>query len=141
MIPGAELRHASPGRVRVRIRAMRGDEEYFRAVETGLARQFGAVVADSTTGSVLLQGADVSSAAVGRFATEQGLFELPLDQPQPRTERVAASASQIEDWAPAFALLFSVLAAIQFARGRVMAPAVTLLWYALDALERSQQRG
>lgn len=134
MLPDATLCHSSRGRVRVRIAALRRDDEYFRSVERGLVSQFEHVVADSTTGSVLVTGESATPAALRQIAAERGLFALAAPVRTRAPAGAAENVSSERDWSRATALLFAGLALIQAARGTVLAPASSLAWYAVEAL-------
>jgi hypothetical protein len=137
MMPGAVLCHASPGRLRIRIAAMRGDHEYFRVIEQALSSQFPDVAVNSATGSLLVKGPGISRAALERAAAEHGLFELEQREPM----AVVASSRPVDvaiRWPEVAAGALAALAVVQALRGRVLAPAVTLAWYAAEALAWSE---
>jgi hypothetical protein len=142
MLPDAKLCHSSPGRVRVRVPALRRDEEYFRGVEQALAGHFCAVAADSATGSVLITGGDASAAALQRVAAEEGLFTLAVPAAAPASAESTATrpAANDDGWARTVAALFAALAIVQAARGALLAPATSLAWYAVEALRWSQDK-
>jgi hypothetical protein len=142
MIPAAALVHRSPGRVRLRMPAMRGDDDYFRTVERALAGRFGAATANSATASVLLTGR-ISCLDVRRLGIEQTLFDLTLPvataaAEAPVTTATGAAVAPTADVAQAAAGILVLFALLQAARGNILAPAVTLLWYALEALRWGQ---
>src|SRR5436309_2534469 len=85
-LPPAEIEHRLAGRMRLRLRAKRGDAGFFRRVEAGLARIPGvrSVRASATTGGVLIEhGGD--DAGILSAAKEQALFEAapPARLPAP----------------------------------------------------------
>lgn len=135
MIPGATLCHVSPGRLRLRIPTMRGDAEYFRGIEGRLSGHFSDVEANSVTGSVLVKGSHISRDRLRTLAVNQGLFELEV------AHENAARASPFTDWHSAAAAIFVVLGLVQLYRGRILTPAATLLWYAIEAWHWGQAKG
>lgn len=146
MIPLALIEHASPGRLRLRVAARRGQAGYFEVVRRQLAAEPSVrhVHVDARTGSVLLLlHAPADAAVLLRQAARQGLFavasvgasgeRVASDLPAP----LRALGRLIEPGtAPSGLLALSLLAgaAVQGWRGQVAAPAVTLTWYALQLL-------
>jgi hypothetical protein len=141
MVPEAAVCHMSPGRIRVRVPAMRGDDEYFRAVERDLGARFGAVVANSATGSILLTGAGVSLSDVRDIAAEHALFALAERRPTPADARTAPTVLELPAVPLTTAAVFGLLAVVQLLRGQVLAPATSLFWYALETLRTSRGNG
>ena len=134
MIPAASLCHVSPGRMRLRIPTMRGDDDYFRAVEQGLSSHCGHVAANTTTGSVLLHNAALTSAELRRVAANEGLFDL-VESAATAGERYSGPrlASGLSALRAAFIMLLVALAIVQLYRGRVLTSSLSLLWHALEA--------
>lgn len=146
MIPLALIEHASPGRLRLRVAARRGQADYFEVVRCRLAAEpiVRHVDVDARTGSVLLLlHAPTDAAPLLRQAAQQGLFAVASvgaggdrdasDLPAP----LRALGRLIEPGtAPSGLLALSLLAgaAVQGWRGQVAAPAITLTWYALQLL-------
>lgn len=81
-LPAAEVEHRIPGRMRLRVRARRGDAGFFGRMEAGLARVPGvhAVRANPDTSGILVEYAG-DEAAVLAAAREQGLFEVGPPNP------------------------------------------------------------
>jgi hypothetical protein len=138
MVPEAALCHVSPGRIRVRVPAMRGDDEYFRAVERDLSGHFGAVVANSATASILLTDSDMSVSDLRHIAAERALFALAERRATAAEPRGARVVLELPAVPLTTAALFGLLALVQLLRGQVLAPATSLLWYALEALRTSR---
>jgi hypothetical protein len=120
---------------------MRGDEQYFRAVERHLGAHFGTVVANSATGSVLLTGAGVSPSDVRDIAAQHALFALAERRPALHGPRVTPAVLELPAVPLTTAAVFGVLALVQLLRGQVLAPATSLLWYALETLRTSRGTG
>jgi hypothetical protein len=143
----ARVAHALPGRVRIRIAARQRERAYFDDVARALAECDGVrdVRASALTGSVLVIHTTTLE-AIAAFGAQRGLFALapgahevalarerswpiaknaknakhdPLARSDTRARRLSASLAS--------------LGALQTVRGQVMAPALTLFWYAYDA--------
>jgi hypothetical protein len=152
--PEAQIVHAIPGRMRLRVASKKGDPSYFTHVEQEL-RRFDAVydvTSNPVTASILIlhrdedetlleaaedcelfvRASDVSTGSLIEFASE-------------RADQLERSFAQMtEHRIHVFELVFGglVLAAlIQTLRGRFLAPATTLLSYAVAivAFYRSQR--
>ncbi len=80
-LPLAVVEHSIPGRMRLRVRARRGDAGFFeRAAGLGRVPGVHGVRANAQTGSILIEHAG-DEAAVLAAAREQGLFrDAPPDQ-------------------------------------------------------------
>lgn len=142
MIARAQIVHALPGRVRLRIGSRRHDYAYFDELMGKLADVAGVEVIDTNprTGSVLLSYEGDALAALAAHALEQGLFVLDLEA-QSAKETVSQPAEAwltraAIDWRTPFALALLGLAFRQMVAGKVMAPAISLFWYAYEVLER-----
>ncbi|MEW6445120.1 MAG: HMA2 domain-containing protein [Pseudomonadota bacterium] len=149
MIPHARVAHAVPGRLRLRIADRRGDDGYFAALTDVLGEVEGIrlLSVNPATASVLLTHRQGALEGLGARASAAGLFVLDLGegtaQLAPESESMLASglpallpASERFDPRLAFALVLIGLAAHQMARGHVLAPAASLLWYAFQLLDR-----
>ncbi len=142
--------HRLPGRLRLRFPGYKQDVAFF----AGLVEDIGglpgvyAVRANPMTASLLIE-LDESRAQTGRlhdwFADRN--IELQTGEPPPvaagpairegleRLDHYVGLASrQATDLRSLGVLFFSSLALLQVARGQVLAPASSLLWYALDLL-------
>jgi hypothetical protein len=147
--PQAHVSHVTGGRVRFRIPARRLDEAYFAALKQQVGEWPGITQVDVNplTASVLVfftEGTD----ALAR-AAQSDLFELAEAPPAPSPVPIAVTARRRLEQADirlremsggstdvrSLAVVGLVAAgASQLLRGNVAAPAVTLLWYATDAL-------
>jgi hypothetical protein len=149
MLPAAQLRHRIPGRVRIKIQAKRGDVAYFTQVRERLSGFAGihSLETNPITGSLLIQHA-VDLESVARFAEEQDLFRLTTFYP-PATVPIKYwinnnlreldrglryLSGEVIDLASLIFLALFGLAIQQALEGNVMAPAITLFWYALTLL-------
>ncbi len=152
MPPTGTLCHQIPGRARVRIPSCRGDRSFFLRAEEVLRGCEGvsAVETNPYTGSVLVHHA-VAADTIWRCAQEAGLFRLERDtgalgqaseQPQWAAAPVALleqAANRATGLQGLLFLAFVMLAIWQTAEGNVMAPAVTLLWYAAQVMRAGDQ--
>jgi hypothetical protein len=154
MLPFATVSHTLQDRTRFRIPARKGDAAFFAAVEKTLTAhaQIHQVVANPLTGSVLVQH-NLALTDLARYAQEQQLFTVEAKAPASRALNLASgSIDQVDHLLQrttqgAFdltELLFVGLIAaaiIQFLRGKVFAPATTLLSYAATLLVFHRTRG
>jgi hypothetical protein len=141
--------HELPGRLRLKIPEKRGDTAYFARLAEQLPHCPGILRVDGRvhTGSLLvLHGAATRAADIDAYAGRLGLFSL-TDRPATprRTLRQCANAGVdaldrgllaasggVIDFGSAMLLMMLVLAARQAARGQVLVPAFSLLWFALE---------
>jgi hypothetical protein len=147
MPPAAHVVHLLRGRLRLRVPERRGDAAYFAAVLEQLAQVAGVeqVQANPVTGSVLVLHDELAYADLSARLDETGLFTL-TQAPEPHAPGLAPVTSGFAlvdrlltehsgGSADLRTLLFIVLLTLaigQMLRGQVMAPAISLLWYALD---------
>lgn len=157
MLPVAQLSHSLTDRLRLHIAERKGDAAYFATVEKALSvhAQVTRVESNPLTASLLIYH-NGTQADLLRFAEEQHLFQLTsafsaqaqvltaagnqLERTDQMVRRLTQGAFDLQ------ALLFIGLlgaAVIQLFRGRVLAPAATLLSYAATILmlQRSQRPG
>lgn len=146
MTPSAHIAHALAGRLRIRIPARRRDSGYFAS----LADAFGAmsgiegVEVNPLTGSLLLYHT-ISSEQISEFAERRALFRLVPEHNEsaPSLSTRLSSGLQVIDskirgvsdgsldfWGAVFLVLVA-MSIVQLAQGHILAPASTLLWYAL----------
>ena len=138
-LPNATITHATAGRARFRITARRGDRDYFRRLAVELADCDGVLRVDASakTGSVLLRHrSDLPT--IARFAAEHDLFAVADRAHQTSSDAanvVVSSAARIAGTPRlASATLLAGLGALQVMRGQILAPAVTLFWYAANSI-------
>ncbi len=132
--PVALIEHALTGRTRMRVKAMRGNPDYFATLEDNLARcaEVRRVRCDPRTAGVLLHHLPDSLSTIATTASENDWFDLRGSA----TAHSFALAPRITPPSPRLLLagLFGGLAAIQTLRGDVMAPATSMFWYAATLL-------
>lgn len=138
--PLAQLVHRLPGRVRLRVPALRGAPARLEALAVALRGLPGVTAAEAgpLTGALLLHH-EGSLEALREAAAGRGLLRLAAapaaaiaaPPPDPRVVLPAAGA-----------LLWSVLAVVQLLRREALPPAMTLGWQALgfarEALRRAE---
>jgi hypothetical protein len=154
MIPQGEVCHRIGGRVRVRIGERRGDGAYFERVRQALRRSDGVTrcQANPLTGTVLIEHVAPLEQVLG-LAQAQELFYVDRTEPalvpgQIRAaqglQRIDAELRQLtggEGDLRTLALAGLIgLGVVQLIRGNVLAPAVTLFWYALMTMHFLQQQ-
>ena len=148
MVAAAHIAHESVGRLRLKVPACRGNAGYFQEAVGVLAEMPGVshVQANPVTASILLLHS-LEVANIGEFAEQHQLFRLDPEPSigLPAAARVSAELRKIDhtlfeatrgqtDFRTVAFLVLLALAAHQAVRGNVMAPAVTLVWYALASL-------
>ncbi|MFO8003117.1 HMA2 domain-containing protein [Thioalkalivibrio sp.] len=141
----AYLVHKAPGRLRLRLPEMRGQIPFFRDVVTRISslEDIEAVRANPDTGGVLiLHRRDAQQAVLDRVASVVNLTEEEYVPPSTFSRAVTGLgkldeviARETRGGSSLSSVIFLVLvgmALAQIGRGQVMAPAASLLWYALD---------
>jgi hypothetical protein len=145
----ARISHRIPGRVRIKVRAQRGNPAYFREAVASLSKNslIHAIEANPRTGSMLIVHSGPLEDLLTR-AEEELLFSVAGIEPEevPILDRLledhlaplasipaALSAGEIDFSSLAFLGLVA-LSIAQIARGNVAVPAVTSLWYATNVL-------
>jgi hypothetical protein len=147
MTPRAEVSHALPRRTRLRIRGKGGDEGYFQRIRERLGNAEGVVKVEinSLTGSVVIEHGSGVLNRIAETGAVEGLFRLAQPSPEGRlpVNRAAGAFAALDGWlarathadidarSTIFFVLI-VLSLVQIARGQVLAPAATLLWYAME---------
>jgi ABC-type amino acid transport substrate-binding protein len=145
-LPQAYVVHETPTRLRLKVPSRRHDKSYFGNVLRALSEKMpGARIdANPTTATILISGPD--SRRIVSAADADVPFRV-LDE-APRTFDLQAVALRFQTFdrrllalsagrldARSFVVLGLVASAmIQISRGRIFAPAVTLLWYAGEAV-------
>ena len=136
----AEIEHRIAGRMRLRVRARRGDAGFFRRVEDELARVPGVrgVRANPQTSGILIEheGDEAAVLAAGR---ERGLFAVepdsPASRPAPSPSAPGGAASPLD----LAAVGLAGAGLLQLARGEIVGSASENLWnaYGLYAVTRN----
>jgi hypothetical protein len=148
----AQCVHAVPGRVRYRILERRGDAEFFRGVQELLRQHDGiqTVAVNAATASILVHHTGEAD-EIAAAAQAAGLFEV-APMPTPSLGAQARSGLRTADrdlrritdgrvdMNSALFLGLTGLAMHQALKGNLLAPASTLLWYALEALRWSERK-
>ncbi|MGJ0508218.1 MAG: hypothetical protein ACR652_14085 [Methylocystis sp.] len=143
--PEAYVVHETPSRLRLRVPARRRDNAWFTEARRRLSQALpGArIEANPLTGSILICAPD---AARGVDAMADGPFRLcatpraegPIQnlsaQAEAFNERVRRLSGGFADARTYIVAGLVLTAFVQIARGQVFAPAVTLLWYAGQAI-------
>lgn len=147
-LPTAHVVHSLRGRTRLRVPSQKGNREFFVAIEQilGADQQVAYIATNPKTGSILIHHRN-ELVELDHFVRSRGLFTVQREMPSP--ERALSGAALHLDRLDrvlrrnthgAFdldELLFVGLvgaALVQMVRGRVLAPASTLLSYAATIL-------
>ncbi|MEW6765866.1 MAG: HMA2 domain-containing protein [Pseudomonadota bacterium] len=145
MIPRARIVHATPGRVRLKIGSMRGDRGYFDGLLSMLAGIEGVrlLQVNPRTGSVLVGFEPGALESFAEQALQRKVFVLDQTfDPDPQEKGAGTPipgmwvGDAVFDWRMLAAVALIGFAIRQMADGKVLSPAVTLLWYAFELLER-----
>jgi hypothetical protein len=122
---------------------MRGDDEFFESVRAVLNREVAQTTVTTTaaTGSVLLEGPELALEDLARIALENRCFTMVSGAagqsfaPSPLSvETALRRASRPATLVP----LLIALALVQAARGQIMVPALSLLWFAFEITRNGQ---
>ena len=154
----AYIQHAIPGRMRLKVPSRRGDEGYFADVARKLSkvREVRRSEVNAATASVLIEydpGAAEDTGRLLEIGRQLGLDEVIAGAPpvlEDLQHRSAGVRREVGSFlgstgldlnASVFLVLLG-LSVIQVMRGQILAPAVTLAWYAGTALliRASQQQ-
>ncbi|PPD34606.1 MAG: hypothetical protein CTY21_09700 [Methylomonas sp.] len=144
-----------PGRVRLKIPAMRGDDGFFEHVAETLAgcEPVQQLLINPSTASLLIQHGDSAFDGIADYAAASGLFIVSesVDAELPAAENLTVaswsslgvaefdqqltrlSAGRVDLRSLLF-LGFAGLTVHQAAKGNIMSPASTFFWRALDLL-------
>jgi hypothetical protein len=141
----AYLVHKAPGRLRLRVPEMRGEAPFFRELVARISplEDIELVQANPDTGGILiLHRRDTQQAVLDRLASVVNLTEEEYVPPSVFSRAVTGLgkldeviARETRGGSSLSSVIFLVLvgmALAQITRGQVMAPASSLLWYALD---------
>lgn len=141
----AYLVHKAPGRLRLRVPELRGEVPFFRELVARISplEDVAAVQANPDTGGILiLHRRDTQRAVLDRVASVVNLTEEEYVPPSAFSRAVTGLgkldeviARETRGGSSLSSVIFLVLvgmAIAQIARGQVMAPASSLIWYALD---------
>lgn len=128
--PLARLVHASPGRLRLRLPALRGDADRLGALALAVAGIPGVRAAEgrAETGSLLILHRGEAAAVLAAGAALFRLEETPAAPPPPPPAVLLPAAG---------AAVAALLAVGQALRGQALPPALTLGAYAFALAERA----
>jgi hypothetical protein len=155
-LPEARVCHFTSNRVRLRIPERRHDRAFFEAVQRQLSQWQGVdrVEVNPATASVLIHYSDGPAFLAEHYA-QNNLFavgDIPPDQSAPETSPAISIAQRTRGGVDAFdravqrlsggqadlrsLVMLGLLGTgvVQLLRGNVAVPAITLFWYAGDAL-------
>jgi hypothetical protein len=146
-LPEARIEHRLPGRMRLRLPGMRGDREYFNEMKDALSAVsgIGIVTVAPETASILLEDVTLGDDALEQMARELGWFRI---RPTPGRARHAPAARAaltgrgsgiVGEMRPSLVLILLGLAIVQAARGHLMVPALSLLWFAYVLVQDEQR--
>ncbi|MDY6941813.1 MAG: hypothetical protein SVU69_02215 [Pseudomonadota bacterium] len=139
--------HQTTGRLRFRLPGKRKDREFFVRLGEWITQLPGIVAyrGNPVTATVLLvHQQPFGFEYLQRVALEDGWFRLhPTETFEPFGDALpsnplafAQSLSQMVDYKPAAFTMLLSLSSVQLARGEVLPPAATLLWYAIGLLDQ-----
>ncbi|MGB5539497.1 MAG: HMA2 domain-containing protein [Gammaproteobacteria bacterium] len=152
MLPdSARICHATRGRLRIGVPGRRGDTGYFDRARSHLEQLDGveSLRVNPLTGSIIIEHDNLSIEALHESALRAGLFELRRDtaipdraappdpaMTSPGTSGLFGLMPSAGDTRNIVVLVLVVMALLQLSRGRVMVPAMSLLWYAFELSRR-----
>lgn len=151
MAETAIVAHQIPGRVRLRIPARRGDTDYFAQLSDACSHldTVEKVKANPSTGSLVVEFNDAAASLLEQIRHVGLIIE---HAPTEDTDRrmIATEAGHAfplnlvtgREINPMFMIgsLLAMLGIVQAARGKIMAPSLTLFWYAMDAYRQSRKQ-
>ena len=145
----AEIVHRLPGRIRLRLRERRGDTAYFASLSEDLGGCDGVerVKANPATGSILIEFSGLAE-NLARQLGHHGVSLRPQSAPaaESRPQPVAGNGNarpfhlvSNQEINPMFMLgtMFAVMGIVQTLRGKILVPAVSLLWHAMAAFRQA----
>lgn len=148
MAAGAVIVHQIPGRVRMRVPARRGDDAYFSrlAAQCSKLDMVSRIKANPETGSMVIEFRDSLEHLVER------LRQFDLDISSMPAKRQSISSAPMRDMQP-FNLVsgrdinpmfmvgsaLTIVGIVQTLRGRILAPSLTVFWYAMEAYRQSRK--
>lgn len=160
--PSAYIKHQLPGRVRLKIPQKRGDLRYFDRISElftdcpGITQ----LQLNPPAASILIcHGTETDFLNIAEFAQTNGLFRI-IDQPEEETFSIpylpiptltSTGLSRVDESLMDFSqgrldgrsLLFLSLIGLavrQMAKGHIIGPASTLLWYAFSVLKEENNK-
>jgi len=160
--PSAYIKHQLPGRVRLKIPQKRGDFRYFARLAGLFAdcTDITQLQLNPSAASILIcHGTETHFLAIAEFAQTNGLFTI-IEQPEEETFTIpylpipkltSTGLNRLDESLMDFSqgrldgrsLLFLALIGLavrQMAKGHIMGPASTLLWYAFSVLKAENNK-
>lgn len=149
MKPIASIAHRTAARVRLRVPSKRGDNEFFSDLHDWLIKLPGVddLRINALTASALIIRNETDAAALDSALGSSELFDLDDSAPvhEALLDRATAEIGRLDvalsratqgglDVPGSLFLLFLLAAATQIARGQILAPATSLLWYAYEIM-------
>jgi hypothetical protein len=139
--------HQLPGRIRLRIPAMRGDAGYFSALADSMSDAPGVqqVKTNPATASMVVQF-EGNGERILEQMHELGLEPKIKESNSGITKRTGIGPVRLvsgRDINPMFMVgsALALLGLVQTFRGKIVVPSVTAFWYALEAFRASGRRG
>lgn len=150
----ARICHLIPGRMRLRIPKRRGDIDYFALLRQKFTALDGVqgVEVNPSTSSLLISHSLDDVDSLTEYARAESLFDVTLnDSEESVSDIISGHALSVDRGLQAFSsgklnlsslgfLVFLCLAIVQILRGQFFVPAITLFWYAIQALEMESQK-
>ena len=153
MPPKAQIAHISPGRVRLRIAAKRGDTEFFDRLKRAWDGWSGAAPAgvNAATGSLLITGEAATIGRAADFGRENEIFDLVALPPHPGrliqdtagpfvalNSRIKALSGGTLDLPSALFAALLLTGLLELLRGNWKSPPwYTAFWYAAGIYSKS----
>jgi len=146
----AQIIHSLPGRTRLRVLEKRRDEAFFADTIRSLTHCPGvsSIETNSLTGGILIHHDVPWNVLVTQIEQRTGLvIEMPREtsiahQVAQGLETASQDLNKVSggklDWNTLLFLGLTGLAIQQAVEGNIMAPAVSLLWYALNSLPKTR---
>ena len=118
ILPTARIEHRLPGRLRVRMPAMRGDLEFFSKLEEAFTRHpaLGTVTVSPATAGILFEDIELGDSSFECLARDQGWFKVERSRRvrmEPNTQRQGSSANAmaaLSEMRPSLAVILVALA-------------------------------
>ncbi len=160
--PAAYIKHQLPGRVRLKIPQKKGDYRYFDRIAELFAGCPGITqlqLNPQAASLLICHGMDTGFSAIAEFAQKNSLFTIVEQVPEetfsiphlPIAKLTSTGFNRLDESLLDFSqglldgrsLLFLALVGLsisQIGKGRFMAPAASLLWYALTLLKEENEK-
>lgn len=143
--------HRIPGRMRLRIPGKRGDPHYFEQFSEACKRldDVASVRVNPGTGSVTVEFNGTEEQLLAQLRER---CDVRIDEPA--SSDLSGNVPRVTSQLPPFHLVtghdinpmfmtaaaLAALSLVQLTRGKILAPSVTLLWYAIGAYRQSRNR-